>query len=150
MKSLTLLLLTAIFLLGCTEKKPIESDLTENLQTKVDSLQRVNDSLQQVLSTEKQDSIRFQTPIYDGSNLSRKGIANPVEFIEESLRERPELIPLKGVLGGTMRFTNIKPVGSDWVIANYEDGHIAGVSIYKYRLNKNGELEFELMDSVEP
>ena len=154
MKTLTIFLLTSIFLFSCTEKKTTETilpdDGTESLQVKIESLQHENDSLTSVLSAGKPESIKWYEPIYDGKNLLRKGIANPSEFIEKSLREQPELIPIKGVLGGTMRFTEVQPLSSEWVIAHYEDGHIEGKAIYNYKLNSKGNLEFKLLDAIEP
>lgn len=155
MKMLTLLILTSLLLFGCNEKKPIEThppenDRTESLEAKIESLQTVNDSLTKLFSAEKPEAIKWYEPLYDGKNLLRKGIANPAEFIEKSLREQPELIPIQGVLGGTMRFSEIQPVSSEWVIANYEDGHIEGRAIYSYTLNSKGKLEFKLLDAIEP
>ena len=155
MKTLTLLILTSLFLFSCNEKEqtktaPPEIDHTESLQASIESLQIENDSLTKLLSAEKPEAIKWYEPLYDGKNLLSKGIANPAEFIEKSLREQPELIPLKGVLGGTMHFGGIQPLSSEWVIAYYEDGHIEGRAIYSYKLNSKGKLEFKLLDAIEP
>ena len=154
MKTLILFFIS-VFLFSCTEKKALQpnqakTEPTENLQLIIDSLQKENDSLTGLLKGEKTKPVDWYKPIYDGNNLLRKGIDNPAEFIEKSLKEQPTLIPIKGVLGGTMHFTEIQPLSDEWVIANYEDGHIAGKAIYKYKLNKNGKLEFELLDAIDP
>lgn len=148
-----LLFLTAV--LGCkdevSEEPSISSEVEiESLQASVDSLKRENDSLSALFISNKGDSNFWYNPLYDGSNLLRQGIENPGEFIEKSLREKPELIPLKGVLGGTMRYGKIQPLGSEWVIAYYDDGHIEGRAIYKYQINAQGKLEFQLLDDVKP
>lgn len=159
MKNFTLIIiLTTLCFLGCketdrTEIDSAEIDEIEILEVKVDSLMFVNDSLTDVLTIlaeEKPQSNYWYDDLYDGRALLKKGIAEPAEFIEKSLREKPELIPLKAVLGGTMHFGKIQPLGSKWVIVYYDDGHIEGRAIYKYKLNKKGELEFELLDSFEP
>ena len=68
-------------------------------------------------------------------------------FIVNALRERTDLIPLKPVLGGTMRFVRIQLLGEKWLIADYEDGHIRGRSIYEYRFNEDGEVDFRKIAS---
>lgn len=145
MKKLTLIILTALCLFGCTENKQ-----TEHLLATVDRLQIENDSLAQLLAEEKPVTNYWYNAEYDGRKFIKSGIPNPAEFIENNLRERPELIPLKPVLGGTMRFINIQLLGREWIIADYEDGHIQGRAIYKYTLNNKGELEFDLLTSIEP
>ena len=79
-----------------------------------------------------------------------KGIENPREFIENSLRAKPELIPLKAVLGGSMRFGRIDLLAKNWLIAEYEDGHVYGRSLYAFELNANGELEFSIISEITP
>jgi len=58
------------------------------------------------------------------------------------------LIPLQAVLGGTMTFGNIQFLSKEWLIADFDDGHVQGRAIYKYKLNKKGQLEFELLNSI--
>ena len=154
MKRLALIILTVLCLFSCTENKQTENKQVEHLLAKVDRLQIENDSLAQILAeiaTEEKPATNYwYTSEYDGRKFIKSGITNPTEFIENNLRERPELIPLKPVLGGAMHFLNIQLLGSEWVIADYEDGHIQGRAIYKYTLNNKGELEFELLNSMEP
>jgi len=118
----------------------------------VNSLQIKIDSLSQLLTEEKPIAKPnyWYNEEYDGRKLIKSGITNPSEFIERNLRERPELIPLKPVLGGTMHFTNMQLLSREWIIADYEDGHIQGRAIYKFELNNKGELEFELLNSTDP
>src|SRR5690606_38259454 len=68
--------------------------------------------------------------------------SDPEQFIDSSLRTTPEAIPLEPVLGGRMTFKNIQVLGDKWVIADYEDGHIIGQSIFSYSWNDDGHLEF--------
>ena len=154
-KILLFSVLVSILFMGCGEKKKtetkvLESKRIESLQAQVDSLKIENDSLSRVSIPNDEESNYWFNPLYDGRNLLRQGIENPGEFIEKSLREKPELIPLKGVLGGTMRFRKIQPLGNQWVIAYYEDGHIEGRAIYKYDLNSLGKLDFKLLDDIKP
>lgn len=168
MRKLIILFLASLVVISCKESSPSENSggsvdslrvindslpqaisLSEDLEVKVDSLKAINDSLTQKLALKTDGSNYWYNPDYDGRKFKKNGIANPEEFIITSLRKRTDLIPLKAVLGGTMRFGNIQLLSSKWVIADYEDGHIQGRGIFKYKLKNNGELEFELMDSVE-
>ena len=59
------------------------------------------------------------------------------------MRKHPELIPLDPVLGGEMQFRQVKVLTEDWVLASYDDGHIQGKSIFQYKLQPDGTLQFE-------
>lgn len=145
MKKLTLLILTLFCVFGCTE-----INRTENLLAKVDSLKNKNDSLTKILTEKKPEANYWFDAEYDGERLIESGINNPTEFIEKNLREKTELIPLKAVLGGTMHFGNIQILSKEWLIADFDDGHVQGRAIYKYKLNEKGQLEFELLNSIGP
>lgn len=113
----------------------------DSLKTKLNSAEHLADSLQQVVDEGQMENPWFNASL-EGRTLLRKGIENPETHIKQSLREKPELIPLEPVLGGTMRFTNIQVLGSRWVIAEYEDGHVMGRTIYKYAIESSGDIRF--------
>lgn len=145
MRNLILIIIILLCILSC--KKDNQS---KNLIVKVDRIKVKNDSLTKIVTQDKTELNYWYDEQYDGEKLKEKGIANPEEFIKNSLRKKPELIPLKAVLGGTMHFRNIQLLSSEWLIAAFDDGHIQGRGIYKYKLNNNGELEFELLNSLGP
>ena len=145
MKKLSLIILTSICIFGCKEKNQ-----TENLLAKVDSLKTENDSLAKILTKKKSESNYWFDAEYDGEKLIEIGIRNPEEFVENTLREKTDLIPLKATLGGTMNFEKIQLLSREWLIADFSDGHVQGRAIYKYKLNIKGQLEFELLNSIEP
>lgn len=145
MRKLSLIILTLLLTSSCKE-----TNRTENLLAKVDSLKVKNDSLTKVLNEKKPESNYWFDSENDGKKLIENGILNPAEFIENNLRRKTELIPLKAVLGGTMNYGNIQLLGSEWLIAEFDDGHVQGRGIYKYKLNSNNELEFELLNSIGP
>ena len=68
-----------------------------------------------------------------------------VQRIEESLRLQPEHIPLEPVLGGTMFYSAVKVLSSEYVIAEFEDGHIIGRGIYRFDM-RNDTILFQLLD----
>ncbi|MGO1585839.1 hypothetical protein [Mesonia sp.] len=151
MNKLTLIILTLILTISCTDtKRTDESDKNKTLVLQVDRLKIKNDSLSDVLKKPTTVKNYWYDSDYDGRGLMDHGITNPKEFIKNSLRENTNLIPLEAVLGGSMRFGKIQLLGSTWLIAEYDDGHVLGKAIYSYKLHKNGELEFELLDAIGP
>lgn len=119
----------------------------DSLKANLNAAEHVIDSLQQVIDEGQMANPWFNTAL-EGRVLLRKGIENPEAHIKQSLREKPELISIKPVLGGTMRFTNIQVLGSQWVIAEYEDGHIMGRTIYEYSIEQNGDIRFTELTST--
>ena len=135
---------------GCTNN----ADELRKAEREADSLLALSmrqeyaiDSLQQQVNSRSEVNPWFN-PKFDGRAFLKQNIDNPESLIVQSLRDRPELIPLDPVLGGKMRFTDIQVLGSKWVIAKYEDGHIMGRSIYEYQLHSDGTLQFEVLAST--
>jgi hypothetical protein len=139
-----ILLLISLLILSCNNPK--DTDI-ENLKSKNDILIKKNDSLVfKIKELELKANYWFDEELQSNDFL-KKGIKDSKNFIENSLRNKPELIPLKAVLGGSMNFGNIQILGNKYIIADYSDGHIEGKSIYIYKLNNKGNLEFEVVDS---
>jgi len=141
-----LLILTLTFQ-SCGESN---STRTESLELEIQNLKIKTDSLTELLTEKQYESNYWFENKYDGKKLLEIGIKNPEEFIAQSLREKPELIPIEATLGGTMNFGKIQPLGNKWVIAEFDDGHIHSIGIYTHKLNDNGELDFELIQFIDP
>lgn len=148
MKHLFAFLLLAA-LLSCnnkSEKTALLSQL-ELLQTERDSLMNLNNQLEtqidSINSIDNESNFWFNNRV-EGKQLLDEGIDNPEEYIVNTLQQKPELIPLKPVLGGQMKFKKMKLLGKGCLIAYYEDGHISGKTIYSYRFI-NGKLSFEIV-----
>ena len=144
------LILPQLIYFGCTGVDP-----TEELQEKLAKYERQNELLQEKVSALRAslDSLvhitsnakSAENSWFDEQAASRAlkmNVKDPENFIVNTLRERTELIPLKPVLGGTMRFVKAQLLGEKWLIAEYEDGHIRGRSIFEYHFNKDGEINF--------
>lgn len=144
MKHLTLFICTTLFFFSCRNNSNIEQ-----LKAQIDSLQAATDSLEKELSANKLVSDTWYNEKDLQQIFSQNGITNPVAHIENSLREQPEIIPLEAILGGTMQFGKIQVLNNEWVIAEYEDGHIMGKAIFIYTINDDGQVDFELLKAID-
>ena len=141
MKNL-ILFISTFFLFNCSPK---ENKIEQNNKEK--ELKLIVDSLQKEITNNSEIGNYWFNPKYNGEKFLNMGIENPEKFIVESLVSKPELIPLKAVLGGTMRFGNIQLLGEKWLIAEYDDGHVYGKSIYEYTIYEKGIIDFKLIVS---
>jgi hypothetical protein len=133
---------------GCTsENEPGKSLSYENalLRQKIDSLTQQIDSLQK-----ESDTNREVLGDLDVRFLKRQGLQNPVIELKVDLVKNKQLIPEKGTLGGTMQFyeDNIHILSRKWVRAYFEDGHTAGEMLLAYKVNKSGEIEWQVLDTA--
>ncbi len=79
------------------------------------------------------------------ADLKREGLTDPVPMLVADLERHPELIPYPGVLGGTMGFydsTAIHVLDDQWVYAYFEDGHISGYGLFRYRILPGGRIQW--------
>lgn len=91
-----------------------------------------------------------QIQAYEIEELKKKGLKDPVKDLKTDLLNHKEIIPHKGVLGGTMGFMteeHIHVISSKWVAAYFEDGHINGIMLLKYNILKDGKIRWTVMDS---
>jgi len=144
MKSMCVILFLLVFV-SCNQKeiKDLEKSNYE-LNQKITQLELINDSLRE--ANMFLDSFNYwYNNDFKGINFERLGQVKS-SFIENSLQERVELIPAKAVLGGTMYFTKTQVIGNKWIVAEFEDGHILGMALYKYEIN-DSKIAFKLIDS---
>jgi len=135
-----LLLLNLILACGKPSEDTSAEKKVDSLETEITRLKIENDSLAELLLNKS-----FKTKEYPKYFDS---IQQPEVFILEKLREKQELIPKTPVLGGTMHFTSVSFINDHLILAEYEDGHIMGRSIYQYKMDKNGNLIFELLSEL--
>jgi hypothetical protein len=82
--------------------------------------------------------------------LQKKGLADPIRDLVADLQKHPELIPHEGVLGGTMAFgfpQKIHVLTDRYVLAYFEDGHIAGWMLLTYDVARGGRITWQRIDS---
>lgn len=128
-----------IVLISCgrSSEEKLLSEKVDSLKTEIVALQKANDTLSDHLM--KKAFVTRNYPEYFDS------IAEPEKFVLDRLQEHPELIPKEAVLGGTMRFTSIYFINDELIVAEYEDGHVMGKSIFRYQPDRKGNLEFEMI-----
>jgi hypothetical protein len=81
----------------------------------------------------------------DVERMKDRGLKDPVDDIKASLREKRELIPYEGVMGGTMDFYEIHVLTPRWVLAYFEDGHVGGYMLLEYDVSEDGKVSWELI-----
>ena len=134
-------------IISCEKQNHDANLVVEKLKSENSFLKQKNDSLNKELKKSILKGNYWFDSGYGGLILKNKGINNPEKYIENTLREKPELIPLEPTLGGKMTFDNIQILGEEWIIADYSDGHVQGRTIYSYKLNKNNKLKFKVLKS---
>lgn len=144
--------ISSLCFLSCTNNVQVENknELIEFLKTENDSLRRITSQLPTSDTITNQNDFNnnyWYNVEQDGRSLKAAGITDPENHIKQALHKNPQLIPQKAVLGGKMHFNKIQLLGSEWLISDYEDGHIQGKALFRYSIN-NDEVEFELLDSI--
>ena len=87
---------------------------------------------------------------WDVQAMKKKGLTDPVSQIIADLKQHRELIPYKGTLGGTMNFYDdgkIWILTKKWVLAYFEDGHIAGYLLLEYEIRQGGKITWKTVAS---
>lgn len=69
-------------------------------------------------------------------------------IVEDLITRGDEIIPVDGVLGGTMGFharDEIHVLGDRWVFAPFEDGHIGGHMLLEYSVDRSGKIHWTVL-----
>lgn len=96
---------------------------------------------------EKQLNNSFTVPDYVLTGLNTHGYADAKQFLE-TLSTQNDLIPIKGVLGGTMKWWPSYSVvlNEKYVFGYFEDGHILGYALLEYAFDQNNTLTWKIID----
>ncbi len=80
------------------------------------------------------------------AQLKEEGLSDPVEELITDLKQHSELIPMKGILGGTMQFRNEKTwvITDRWVLAHFDDGHVGGTLLLEYSV-QDGAVQWTVV-----
>ena len=140
-KLVYLVIIGMMFSCGKSAEEISLGQKVDSLQVEITELKIANDTLSDHLF--RKSFVTKNFPAYFDS------IAEPEEFILQRLQEKPELITKKAVLGGTMRFTQITFIEEDLLVAEFEDGHIMGKTLFQFRVDRNGELTFTRVCNID-
>ena len=80
--------------------------------------------------------------------LNRRGLSDPVSQLSADVMSHPELIPLEGVVGGTMGFRapeDITILSPSWVFARFDDGHVVGSCLLEYEISPDTTIHWKLI-----
>ena len=147
MKKIVLLSI-ALSSISCSDKEKKSENSSaqfDSLNTRIEKLKNENSFLRKDLMDKTAEINYWYANDFEGRKLIDQGIINPAEYIADQLKNQPEIIPMKAVLGGKMHFLNVQILGREWIIADYEDGHVLGKAIFKYKVGKDGKVSFELI-----
>lgn len=116
----------------------------ENKKLLVTKIKDLSDSLKQYKKLLKAQP---GLSVWQIQRLKKKGLKDPVKDIVANLLKHHELIPYKGVLGGTMRFLmdGIHVLTPKWVFASFEDGHILGHMLLEYKVSNDGKISWKVV-----
>jgi hypothetical protein len=87
--------------------------------------------------------IRMSNPLNDSQlyHLMQKGLKDPPTDLRDDLKKHPGLIPYRGELGGTFRFSedqgSIRILNEKWVLAAFSDGHVDGELFLQFDVSNN-------------
>lgn len=126
-----------------------EKSEISGLKSKLLVLEKEKDSLQLLVSSNLDTKKETWFGTMESKSIKDLGIEDPIKYITEALENNPKVIPTDGVLGGTMFFTDIEILGSKWIVASYEDGHIMGRGIFTYKIDPETlEVKFDVLDKM--
>ncbi len=83
---------------------------------------------------------------FDIEQLRNQGLADPVGTLRADLTRHREVIPYKGILGGTMGFYDTSAVvllDRRWVYAHFGDGHYEGQGVFEFSVGPGGRIRWK-------
>jgi hypothetical protein len=106
----------------------------------------LKNSIEEIKKKSEEDQELSKWAIAD---FKKSGLKDPIHDIKADLMSHPELLPYEGVLGGRMGFYSEKDIKFiyDSVFASFEDGHIGGFMVFKYKVSSGGKISWKVLYS---
>jgi len=141
-----LLLIAGIFFLANEliknnkQTKTLEEKVTEKETALAEIINTNNEYEKSIIDLRKQinslEESYFSEQDFAQLNVQTKQQAK--ELLWNSILKQEDNIEAHPVLGGRFYFTSGAPLKKNYYLAQIEDGHISGYSVYKYTASKNG------------
>jgi len=145
-----LLILSIVLIFISQRKSSIYEDLLGNERQQTGILSAKIDSLTSLI-TEYKGMLELESKLdsWKIGQLKSKGLSDPLNDIITDLSKHRELIPFKGVLGGTMGFYHPEYaiVTRNEVFIPFEDGHRGGYMLLKYQVSDEGKISWKVLDA---
>ncbi len=125
-----------------------EALIKQVAQTAVDYDARIAEINLAKDALESKLDVSFTLPDYVLDGLVTRGFKTPLALLEE-LATHDELLPVEGVLGGSMKWWPEYSVvlNEKYVFGYFEDGHILGYALLKYSFDKDDNLKWQVIDT---
>lgn len=109
---------------------------------KIAEINLVNDALESKLE------MSYTLPDYVLDGLDQHGFKTPLALLE-NLGTHDELLPIKGVLGGSMKWWPEYSIvlNEKYVFGYFEDGHILGYALLKYTFDEDDTLKWQVVNT---
>lgn len=141
-----------VLILYLNERQEVEQ-INNWVQRQNEQLLALDSVLTDLANNTITDSFENESPdwMFDSEirYLIESGLSNPISQLKEDLVNRDDLIPVEGILGGTMRIYStdqIRILPGRYVFAVFEDGHIQGNLILQYEV-KDGQISWKIIES---
>ncbi|MFC1683206.1 hypothetical protein ACFL0G_03255 [Candidatus Zixiibacteriota bacterium] len=140
-------LLAAVLLVGRSSQRTELQQLKQNYETLT---VRMVELQEETAGAQVQKGDQLGLMPWKIEDLQKKGLEDPIPNLIADLQNHPELISREGVLGGTMAFgfpEKIHVLTERYVLAYFEDGHIAGWMLLEYGVARGGKITWRVIDS---
>lgn len=141
-----------VLFLYLNERQEVEQ-INKWVQKQNEQLLELDSVLSDLQSNSYSDSLANESNdwIFDSEirYLTDNGLSNPVFQLKDDLVNRDDLIPVEGIMGGTMRIYStdqIRILPGRYVFAVFEDGHKQGNIILQYEV-KDGQISWKIIES---
>lgn len=160
--AITIITLTIVSIKINTENKELRNEimiLENDVELKMNQIKRleadniaakeINEEIKNTLLNIKNNYEKDVLPKYLTIDLLKSKGIDDYNSILKDLVNQSKLIKYDGVFGGRMQFVveDSKLLNEKYVFAYFEDGHIAGYALLKYKINDEFKVEWSLVDS---
>jgi len=125
-----------------------EALIKQVAQTAVDYDAKIAEINLAIDALESKLEVSFTLPDYVLDGLSKRGFKTPLALLQD-LETHDELLPVEGVLGGSMKWWPEYSVvlNEQYVFGYFEDGHILGYALLKYTFDQDDNLKWQLVNT---